>query len=605
MENKSGTILFESPQGRSEFKWNNFDCVATYERLHEIIEKRIGPEEAGLFAKPHRDNSGLLKWTDPSSPSEADDSWRAQPLGSLPSDERLHVERKLRAQLAAIWPLLGDPEFGALVASAVTIDSPEGLLAVNGRPLIAGWGGVPSDMLLKGQMERHYQRTMQAYLAQQVPPISGLDEEVDEVPRSVSQNKTSFWRANRAPLIASGLALAILLVLLIPGVLIKDAAPDPVRLPRVAQDAEVNRSLEKIVRTYQAYLKQDVCKADFASRPRIEPFAARNARPTPAAPAPGNQTKRVKPQTRDAKLAPPSQPHVAPNKTPVPTPSIPQGASNPETLAALLDKAAVLVSTGKSIGSGFFVSPVLLLTNRHVVEKAPGNIIVGNKELGSFRKTELLKMTPNSAFGKPDYALLKLKLKPGQPGSRYFLSFTNSVRRLQNVIAAGYPGAVLQSDNQFQRLKRTGDFSSFPEMNLTKGEVMAVQNKESSSPLVLHRASISPGNSGGPLVDECGRVVGINTFIQRAHGGADRINKSLATKSALAFLAANNVTPHVVEGRCATGTKGPIAQNSNPSRNAIPGSNSPQPAPPRGAPGGEPRRSPQPNPGNLPKPDRG
>ena len=50
-------------------------------------------------------------------------------------------------------------------------------------------------------------------------------------------------------------------------------------------------------------------------------------------------------------------------------------------------------------------------------------------------------------------------------------------------------------------------------MVLTKGTVSAVQNRERNTPMVLHSADISAGNSGGPLIDACGRVVGINTYI--------------------------------------------------------------------------------------------
>ena len=52
-----------------------------------------------------------------------------------------------------------------------------------------------------------------------------------------------------------------------------------------------------------------------------------------------------------------------------------------------------------------------------------------------------------------------------------------------------------------------------PEVVLSKGTVSAIQNKERNTPMVLHSADISAGNSGGPLIDSCGRGVGINTYI--------------------------------------------------------------------------------------------
>ena len=58
-----------------------------------------------------------------------------------------------------------------------------------------------------------------------------------------------------------------------------------------------------------------------------------------------------------------------------------------------------------------------------------------------------------------------------------------------------------------------GDLKAAPEVVLTRGTVSAVQNRERNTPMVLHSADISAGNSGGPLIDACGRAVGINTYI--------------------------------------------------------------------------------------------
>ena len=83
---------------------------------------------------------------------------------------------------------------------------------------------------------------------------------------------------------------------------------------------------------------------------------------------------------------------------------------------------------------------------------------------------------------------------------------------LSDVVAAGYPSIAIAQDRNLRRLA-AGDLKAAPEVVLTKGTVSAVQNKERNTPMVLHSADISAGNSGGPLIDSCGRVVGINTYI--------------------------------------------------------------------------------------------
>ena len=68
-------------------------------------------------------------------------------------------------------------------------------------------------------------------------------------------------------------------------------------------------------------------------------------------------------------------------------------------------------------------------------------------------------------------------------------------------------------------------------------------------PLVVHSAQVSPGNSGGPLVDLCGRVVGINTFVQGDQTAA-HVNYALSGGDLLGFLKANGVAPQSSAGAC-------------------------------------------------------
>ena len=65
---------------------------------------------------------------------------------------------------------------------------------------------------------------------------------------------------------------------------------------------------------------------------------------------------------------------------------------------------------------------------------------------------------------------------------------------------------------------------------------------------VVHSAPISKGNSGGPLIDMCGRLVGVNTFV--VQGPMRNLNFALATTDLIAFLAGTPAEPVLSAESC-------------------------------------------------------
>ena len=229
------------------------------------------------------------------------------------------------------------------------------------------------------------------------------------------------------------------------------------------------------------------------------------------------------------------QPASAPTAAALPTtgqaPSL--GGS---ALAQRLEQATAIVivagSKDMSTGTGFFIAPDLLVTNRHVVEDSAGKrLFLASKALGSLRRATVLKVTADSTPGSPDFALLRMD-DGAAAGS---LDMAMDVGKLASVVAAGYPGVVLQGDSNFQRLLK-GDFASAPDLNLTQGTVQSLQAGEGGTPLIVHTASIAKGNSGGPLVDGCGRVVGINTYIAVDQTQSAKINYAIRSQVIANFL---------------------------------------------------------------------
>lgn len=212
--------------------------------------------------------------------------------------------------------------------------------------------------------------------------------------------------------------------------------------------------------------------------------------------------------------------------------------------------AIVLVDTGAKgmgLGTGFFIAPNLIVSNRHVVEGSTGtSVLVTSKALGSLRRATILKVTRSSDIGSPDFALLRMD--DGVSGGT--LDLAHDVNKLAGVVAAGYPAVVVQNDANFKRLVR-GDVSAAPDLNLTKGSVRSLQAGPNGTPLLVHTADIAQGNSGGPLVDGCGRVVGVNTYVNIDQAQSSKIHYAIRAEVVSAFLQAAGAAARTDSRACA------------------------------------------------------
>lgn len=152
-----------------------------------------------------------------------------------------------------------------------------------------------------------------------------------------------------------------------------------------------------------------------------------------------------------------------------------------------LKQSVVRIVGGYSEGSGFFVADNQVLTNFHVIDGEPSPKVIFPD--GSF--TTPYKITANK---DNDLALLYLE-KPHPDKMLVWLS-PQTLEINEPLIAAGY---ALGTDLSGEATINKGNFSSIR------------RSSGFFSDYVQTNINLVKGMSGGPLVDQCGEVVGINT----------------------------------------------------------------------------------------------
>lgn len=193
-------------------------------------------------------------------------------------------------------------------------------------------------------------------------------------------------------------------------------------------------------------------------------------------------------------------------------------------------------------GSGFAIAPNRIITNAHVVGDAaeyPENVVIGivPSEGSASYPGRLLRIDR-----RRDLALVEIVRGTVPPASL----FSGAVPQRETVFALGYPGnvdlATAQSANDYIR----------PQTPVASDGIVSSTTAIGGVGVLVHDADIARGNSGGPLIDRCGRVIGVNNAITRADEGDSPFSFAVSIRELAGFLQDAGQRFTSVSGPCVT-----------------------------------------------------
>lgn len=179
-----------------------------------------------------------------------------------------------------------------------------------------------------------------------------------------------------------------------------------------------------------------------------------------------------------------------------------------EDLYAKVAPCCVRVNQGKSGGSGFFFARGgYVLTNQHVVD-GQGAIKARLADGRTFDAKVIAKSN------KPDLAIIRVPLEEHDK-----ISMAD-----QELLKIGTPVALIGFP-----------IDDFPTATMNSGRISNTERTFAGNPVYQLDLSANHGNSGGPVVDESGRLIGILTF-GLGDLDIDRFNFAIRVEAVRAFV---------------------------------------------------------------------
>lgn len=164
-----------------------------------------------------------------------------------------------------------------------------------------------------------------------------------------------------------------------------------------------------------------------------------------------------------------------------------------------------LPQSEESAGTGIIItSSGLIITNRHVVPSGTTNVSVTLSDGTELKDVSVVGRT--SSGSSLDVAFLKINNTEGKTLTPAVIGDSSRVQVGDSVVAIG------NALGQFQNTVTSGIISGFGR-SVQASSQGSGQNAENLDDLFQTDAAINEGNSGGPLVNLNGQVIGINTAI--------------------------------------------------------------------------------------------
>lgn len=176
-----------------------------------------------------------------------------------------------------------------------------------------------------------------------------------------------------------------------------------------------------------------------------------------------------------------------------------------------------------TVSSGFFVNSTTFITNHHVTEDL--DLKTARVEMNNKRKFKVKRIIK-------EYKINDLAIIETLEECENYLELTQTgIDKNEIVYSIGNP---------------TDEEMNVDYFKITKGRIRKIErdtwfyenNKEyiHEALVIQHTAVIKPGNSGGPLLNEEGKVIGVNTFFYD-----DSLNYAIHVHELIEMLRMNNI----------------------------------------------------------------
>ncbi len=200
-------------------------------------------------------------------------------------------------------------------------------------------------------------------------------------------------------------------------------------------------------------------------------------------------------------------------------------SANADSREAVVDARNGVVRVlcdGQGTGTGFAIgeegeAPIYFVTNNHVIERDPSSVyIIFDEALDENGNFKGVPATVVKNWASPDLAILKIE-NTIESGKREVLPLGSEsmVDVTDEIFALGFPGVADVLNDEGYNLP-----SDIEDITVTTGTVTKKGLEYYGAESIGIDATINHGNSGGPLINADGVVVGVNTFGLEGDNGA-------------------------------------------------------------------------------------